>query len=522
MTVSTQPRALPELIFGIAGPIGVDVEVICDSLSNALRIVRYHPEIIHLTKEMLGGDYQLKQHDIPPPAQKNFYSDVKFKIDYANALCKEFVDSATLARIALRSIGKRREQIAGAPRTLPKESTCYIIRQLKRPEEAKLLRSVYGKQFILVSAYGPAEQRQKLLEERLRRTLPPDTPSHQVSGKALELIEQDASEDGNKFGQHLRETFHTADVFINGLSKQDMDTQLDRFVQAFFGRTDIAPSKEEYGMYAAKSAALRSSDLSRQVGAAIFTTDGEIITQGCNEVPKALGGTYWDLEEPDFRDVRLGYDPNDMLKREMLRDLLDKMGKALLLSDKAKELGSPNEMVEKLTRKARNASDSDGALADAVVMDVTEYGRVVHAEMCAICDAARLGRSVKGAILFVTTFPCHNCAKHILAAGITRVVYMEPYPKSRVKDLHQNEIEIEKVAPGRVSFVPFLGISPFRYLDIFQKGRRKSDDGLANRWIDKSQQPVPMIDVASDEYIEVELAEWGMLLGDTKPEPVQA
>src|SRR5262249_39290572 len=189
---------------------------------------------------------------------------------------------------------------------------------------------------------------------------------------------------------------------------------------------------------------------------------GEMITQGCNEVPKAFGGTYWDLEEPDFRDVRLGYDPNDILKKELLRDILDRMSSAGLLSQKAVALGPPGEMVDKLTRKKQTPHEKDGALANSLVMDLTEYGRVVHAEMCAICDAARLGRKVKGATLFCTTFPCHSCTKHILASGIKRVVYMEPYPKSRAKDLHQNEIEIEKTTPGRVSFVPFLGISPFR------------------------------------------------------------
>jgi len=102
-------------------------------------------------------------------------------------------------------------------------------------------------------------------------------------------------------------------------------------------------------------------------------------------------------------------------------------------------------MVDKLTHKAENPTEKDGPLAKAIVMDLTEYGRVVHAEMCAIYDAARLGRSIKGATLYCTTFPCHNCTKHILAAGIKRVIYMEPYPKSRAKDLHQNEIEIEKV-----------------------------------------------------------------------------
>ena len=125
-------------------------------------------------------------------------------------------------------------------------------------------------------------------------------------------------------------------------------------------------------------------------------------------------------------------------------------------------------MVKKLIyRRTPGSDEPDGPLAHASIMDVTEYGRVVHAQMCAICDAARLGRSIKGSTLYCTTFPCHNCTKHILAAGIKRVVYMEPYPKSKAKDLHQNEIEIEKETPGRLSFVPFLGISPYRYSDIF-------------------------------------------------------
>jgi cytidine deaminase len=78
---------------------------------------------------------------------------------------------------------------------------------------------------------------------------------------------------------------------------------------------------------------------------------------------------------------------------------------------------------------------------------------------------------------------------------------MEPYPKSKAKDLHSNEIEIEKETPGRVSFVPFLGIAPFRYRDILQKGKRKNDDGSARRWIANSERP--MIGASSTAYIEV-------------------
>ncbi|WP_198411805.1 anti-phage dCTP deaminase [Microvirga flavescens] len=489
----------PELVFGIAGPIGVDVDAITDSLTNALRAVRYNAHTIKLTTEMLGFPATVTK-----PTETDFFSEVSFKIEYANALCAEQHDGATFARIGMLAINRKRGELTGNPETVS-EQTAFIIRQLKRPDEVNLLRRVYGKQFILISAYGSAEQRKKLIEIKLKRSLSPLAHSTEISCKADILITRDASEEGEEYGQQLRETFPLADVFIDGISKQEMDLKLNRFIDAFFGRTDIAPSKDEYGMYAAKSASLRSSDLSRQVGAAIFSCDGELITQGCNEVPKAFGGTYWDLEEPDFRDVRIGHDPNEVLKKELLRDLFERLSRAELLSDKASKLGSPAEIIEALTRKGKSGSSSNenGALVGALVMDLTEYGRVVHAEMCAICDAARLGRSLKGATLYGTTFPCHNCTKHILAAGIRRVVYMEPYPKSRAKDLHENEIEIEQESQTRVSFVPFLGISPYRYRDIFQKGKRKNSDGTAKRWY--AGEPQPLVDVVAPSYIDLEL-----------------
>lgn len=510
MTASEFDSSRPELVFGIAAPIGVDIEAIRDSLTNALRMVHYESHLIHLTSKMM--ELQLRTFTVPDGRGTDFFSDVMFKMDYANALCKETRDPAALARIALRAITTRRAELAGATERLPPKSTAYIVRQFKRPDEVFLFRQVYGKQFILVSAYGSAERRKKLLEEYIRRSLPPSVPGHEISHKSERLIVRDAAEDADDFGQHLRDTFPLADVVIDGLSRREMEDKLTRFIQAFFGRTDISPSKDEYGMYTARAASLRSSDLSRQVGAAIFSEEGELITQGCNEVPRANGGTYWDLEEPDYRDVRLGYDPNDMLKKELLRDLFDRLSNAGLLSPEALALGAPGEMVEKLIRKRRNDNEEpDGPLANCDVMDLTEFGRVVHAEMNAICDAARLGRSVKNGILFCTTFPCHNCAKHIVAAGIKRVVYIEPYPKSRVKDLHQNEIQIEEVTHGKVSFMPFLGISPVRYRDIFQKGKRKTPDGKAMRWLHGTEKP--MIDAVGLTYFELEMSEIGKLIG---------
>jgi deoxycytidylate deaminase len=313
----------------------------------------------------------------------------------------------------------------------------------------------------------------------------------ELSHKADQLIERDEAEDNDSLGQALRETFHRGDVFVHGLNKLEMDAMVGRFFQAFFGRNDIAPTKSEYGMYAAKAASLRSTDLARQVGAAVLSDEGDILTQSCNEVPKAHGGSYWDTELPDFRDVKRGFDPNDTNKKEVLRDVVERLRNAGYLSQDLLQHDSNHEIVEFLIAKEDvEKQTSEGVLATSKMMDLTEFGRVVHAEMAVICNAARLGRPLRQTTLYVTTFPCHNCAKHILASGIKRVVFIEPYTKSRAKELHPDEIEIEQENPSKVCFIPFMGISPYRYREIFQKGKRKDSDGKARLWFHGHPRPL--------------------------------
>lgn len=513
----------PELIFGIAGPIGIDIDEISDTLTQALKAVQYDTVLIRVT-----GEIAEEASEIEKPKVINYASEVEYKMDHASAVCRRLGAPDALMRFAIRAIWNHRASVNNGlqtstaanddnepkPETMVLPRVAYIIRQLKRPEEVDLLRRVYGRQFVLVSAYGSADSRKKILETKLKRSLQMDVAEHEISAKAESLMHRDMNEDGDAHGQHLRETFHLADVFIDGIHKAEMEAKTIRFIQALFGKNDIAPTKAEYGMYAAKSASLRSSDLSRQVGAAIFSAEGELITQGCNEVPKAFGGTYWDGELPDHRDIKLGHDPNDVLKREVVRDLLERLQRNGLLSESAKALGSSAEIVSALLKKPEASSPlGTGALNGALVTDLTEYGRVVHAEMCAICDAARLGRSLKGSILYCTTFPCHNCTKHVLASGVSRVIYMEPYPKSKAKELHENEIELERESSDRVAFMPFLGISPYRYRDVFQKGKRKRD-GTAILWY--HGEPRPMIDVPASTYTDLEAFELADLFGEVR------
>jgi deoxycytidylate deaminase len=114
----------------------------------------------------------------------------------------------------------------------------------------------------------------------------------------------------------------------------------------------------------------------------------------------------------DARDHVLGYDSNEMQRKEIVEDILERLRPDGVDPDRWKK-------------------DGRARLAGASVMDITEYGHPVHAEMEAILSCGRVGVSARGGTLYSTTFPCHNCAKHILDAGIERVVYVEPYPKSK-------------------------------------------------------------------------------------------
>lgn len=52
----------------------------------------------------------------------------------------------------------------------------------------------------------------------------------------------------------------------------------------------------------------------------------------------------------------------------------------------------------------------------------------VHAEQNAIVQAAKYGIAIQGATLYCTHQPCVICAKIIINAGISRVIYREGYP----------------------------------------------------------------------------------------------
>jgi cytidine deaminase len=261
-------------------------------------------------------------------------------------------------------------------------------------------------------------------------------------------------------------------------------------------------------MFHAEAAAMRSAALGRQVGAIIASESGDIVAVGTNEVPRAGGGLYWPGDEPDQRDFRLGYDTNDRMKRNLIAEVFERLKRRRWLSE-VRSRRSVERLVNDALRDRR-------LLGDAQVMNLLEFGRAVHAEMAAFVDAARRGVSVQGSTLYTTTFPCHECARHIVAASVTRVVYVHPYPKSLAAELYLDSVIVdpkEPLAVAQVAFQPFVGVAPRMYLPLFRVGEdaRKDKQGNIKSWEGTRTATVPKAAAEPYSYINAEKGQLNLL-----------
>ena len=78
-----------------------------------------------------------------------------------------------------------------------------------------------------------------------------------------------------------------------------------------------------------------------------------------------------------------------------------------------------------------------------------ELCRGVHAEQNVIIQAAVHGVSTKNATIYCSTYPCSICAKLIINAEISKVVYVDDYEDALAKKLFKNtNIKVIKLKDG--------------------------------------------------------------------------
>ena len=95
-----------------------------------------------------------------------------------------------------------------------------------------------------------------------------------------------------------------------------------------------------------------------------------------------------------------------------------------------------------------NRNESDGE---------TKYPFVVHAELNAILNTR--GKSLVGSRVYVGLFPCHECAKAIIQAGIKEVIFLSDKYKNTASDMNSRRmlsaagVKLTKLETERKSIV---------------------------------------------------------------------
>ena len=430
-----------ELVIALCGPIGSPLHEVATSIEDHLvkefgydecRVIRLSSFIKQYAKAALPeSGFALKQA----------------LIEEGDQLRKEY-GHGILAELAIRDIAADREkakedarQKAYTPRRV-----CHIIDSIKNQSELEVLRLVYRDMLYSIGVFSPLHERQK----NLKRTM--------SDPEISQLIDRDSGEE-IKHGQTVRDTFPQADFFLRVESdvNSEIVERVKRYLHLILGSNVMTPAVSETAMYLAASAAGNSACLSRQVGAALTDEKGEVLAVGWNDVPKAGGNlyTYDPQDDPtnkrDFRCWNKGQKCfNDEEKGFLAETLVSELVKKGIIEDDKK------------------SDVLNAILANKKLRNLIEFSRSIHAEMHAIIQACQVGgERVRNGKIFLTTYPCHSCARHIIAAGIKEVYYIEPYIKSLATKLHDDAITENETDKTKVRILAYDGVAPSRYLKLF-------------------------------------------------------
>lgn len=503
-STSIDTRRTSELIIGFVGPVasGVSkaVEIFRDLLSNTFNYkvmpVIKVSDIINQEASLVGG--------ISAANKKG--ADRITTLQTTGNLLREKLGLDFLAKKCIENIATSRHDEGGyTKRTLPTQEErsipnplrrVHLIDSLKNPAEIHILREIYGNMFWLVGVFAPTEIAVSRLKE------------HGVSEEDIARIMIRDEAEGIESGQNVRKVFADADLFIN--NDQDTDTKIKasitRFLHILFGTGEQTLNIHESAMHQAASVATRSACLSRSVGAAIVSDKGNLISLGWNDAPKYGGGLYGEddkyLTSVDL-DKRCYHWKEKFCHNDHHKEILiDNVAIAIVKNEFFMSDGKggqikkpffnteiPNEIIVKTLSKI---------ISETEIKSLIEFSRAVHAEMEAILSVARGNRDgLVGSSLYTTCFPCHNCARHIIAAGIKYVYFIEPYPKSRALQLHSDAITYKHDKAGEmVLFAQYEGVAPKNILKLFGNKFERKENGktIAKKLMDATPLFQPLLD----------------------------
>lgn len=464
--------SLGEIIMGIASPIGTNIDHFKERLTDLLKINKILLININVTDELLGPKSKNKDNDLP----KSLKYYLKMQI------CTHLRDKYTKGILIHSIVSTIRRERAKIETPNKYEAVVYLVDQLKNVSEYKILKHIYGKNYIQISLFSSERIRDETLEKIFEEDNNFDIESENnkikdiIKNKYLieiNEIEEHLERGGDKFddnkiddclrsyrteilkdashmlilkdfsetdltlsdkesGQQVADLYHLSNYFINlNLHHKFIDSEINKFIDLLLGKYKEYPTQDEFGMSLAYQASVRSNfPGKRHVGAALISQWGEVISVASVRAPSGSSNT----SLYDEQKINTGF--------EKYKNKIDSWKKFI-------EEQSNDEKFKEIKK---------------FISNVLDFHPCTHAEIAAVLDAAKLGVSIRNATLYSTTYPCHLCAKDILNAGISEVVYLEAYPKSKNKELYPDLIDTDpKIVSELIPFKAYIGIGPKAY-----------------------------------------------------------
>ena len=267
-----------------------------------------------------------------------------------------------------------------------------------------------------------------------------------TEGEFAEADERDNEDkDERPYGQQVSRCVNAADYVLtndaplgsSGNVNKGLWEKISTDLDVMRGIAPRRPRDEETHMATAYTASHLSLCLKRKVGCVIVGADSLPLSTGFNENP--LG------TQPCVREWGYCFKDDAMEKEleERKESHCTKCGAINHFPGGGWRCAGCKDSLKKQLFPSRNM----------------EKCTAIHAEERAIRSLG--DRSAKGGTMYMTTFPCLQCSRYILDAGIKKIVYVEAYPVKEAREL------LERF---RVEFVPFNGFKARAFNIVFRSG----------------------------------------------------
>ena len=287
------------------------------------------------------------------------------------------------------------------------------IDAIRNPYEAYFFHQRYSG-FYLLSINTPNEERLNHLRE-----------SHKFSEDQIEALDnkeypEKLSGQDIFISQNIQKCIEISDIHLNNPDRQkfnnnELSSQLFWYVSLILHPGLVTPTSIERGMQLAFSAKLNSGCISRQVGAVVTDKNFSIKAVGWNSTPEGqtpcILKSASELLDGGKEQVYSSYERTN----EKFQNVMNCTYSTAISSDHLK-----GRKVSYCFKDVQNKIEDEKNQV---------HTRSLHAEENAFLQIAKYGgEPIQGGFLFTTASPCELCSKKAYQLGITKVIYIDPYP----------------------------------------------------------------------------------------------